>query len=125
MPQLSTIDYPFSRNTAGWPRVSNREAATLVQRREQFYANNHTLYGVKCWDGGLYVVYSYGPHFPLVVWDPAAGWLHNQDHYSATTARHAVAIGARSLGEPRSTSALIALVRAGGVVNAVAERLAA
>ena len=37
----------------------------------------------------LYVVYSYGYHFPMYVYDYAIGkWIGNSDKYSTTTSRH-------------------------------------
>jgi hypothetical protein len=36
----------------------------------------------------LYVVYSYGIHWPLAAWHPANGWFVNTDRNSRTTARH-------------------------------------
>jgi hypothetical protein len=37
----------------------------------------------------LYVVYSYGRHWPLFVWDEVTQtWFHNTDKYSVTTSKH-------------------------------------
>jgi hypothetical protein len=39
--------------------------------------------------GRLYVIYSYGSHFPMYVWDETAKiWLGNSDKYSRTTSTH-------------------------------------
>lgn len=77
-----------------------------------------------CDRGGLYVVYSYGPHFPLALFDYDAGkWFHNTDKYSSTTSRHFSHVGAYSLGDGRSSEFLRSLINHGGLVNAVAARL--
>ena len=37
----------------------------------------------------LYIVYSYGTHFPMYVYDETVGiWLGNQDKYSVSTSKH-------------------------------------
>lgn len=39
--------------------------------------------------GRVYVIYSYGHHFPMYVWDETASeWLGNKDKYSRTTSKH-------------------------------------
>jgi hypothetical protein len=42
----------------------------------------------------MYVVYSYGPHWPLFVWHDGV-WYENKDRYSVTTSKH------RSQAHPR------------------------
>ncbi|WP_212634847.1 hypothetical protein, partial [Salmonella enterica] len=40
-------------------------------------------------NNGLYVVYSYGEHFPLFIYDHNSDtWLENSDGYSRTTSQH-------------------------------------
>lgn len=57
-----------------------------IAAREQFRHGN--MYGE--WVGGRYVVYSYGPNWPLAIWDEAAGWRTNATPGpSPTTRRHA------------------------------------
>jgi hypothetical protein len=69
-------------------RVSNREASTLAGKQEHFRTNNGTLTGrwVTPW---LYVVFSYGDHWPLYVYEKVGGtWLENEDKFSRTTSKH-------------------------------------
>jgi hypothetical protein len=52
-----------------------------------FRNNNKTVWSEA--QGPLYIVYSYGDHFPIYVYDHAAGmWFGNDDKYSPTTSRH-------------------------------------
>ena len=75
-------------------RIANRDTSSLVSRRVPFKANNifaqaHTP---KHGHTTLYVVYSYGEHFPLFVAETdGAGntvWYENTDRYSVTTSKH-------------------------------------
>jgi hypothetical protein len=71
------------------PRINNNEARRYVQHRCSFKASN--LFAERKDIGGLYVVYSYGYHWPLWVYDPKAEvWLENLNRYSLTTTRHRV-----------------------------------
>ena len=107
---------------SGYPRIPNREAKTYVARRTPFMGSN--LYAVH--QGDLYVVYSYGRHFPLAVYDSdTALWYGNSDKYSRSTARHKSHCGHPGEANPHTTSQLINIVMAGGYINAVDCRLAA
>ncbi len=65
-------------------RVSNRGCGKYVAERTPFqgsnlFANDHP---------SLYVVYSYGLHFPMYVYDKDVGqWFGNSDKYSQSTSR--------------------------------------
>jgi hypothetical protein len=66
--------------------VTRREARGYVQGRRPFRTSNGQLYGVlhhPC----LYVVYSYGAHWPLFVWN-GFDWFENEDKHSMTTSHH-------------------------------------
>ena len=79
-------------------KTSNIRCRALVKSRQPFTANN--LFGVRMPanpDSNLterYVVYSYGTHFPLFVWQACdqgsefGMWFENQDRYSVTTSKH-------------------------------------
>lgn len=68
-------------------RVANSSARAYVNEREPFRGNN--TYGETLADGS-YVVYSYGPHWPLYLWfAPVSRWFCNPAKYSRTTSRHA------------------------------------
>ena len=66
-------------------RVSGWKCREYVQRKQPFHNSNKQLYGK--WEGDLYVVYSYGPHWPLYInWKGV--WFKNKDKYSPTTNKH-------------------------------------
>jgi len=64
-------------------KVANKNCREYVERREEFNGSN--LYGV--WERGVYVVYSYGRHFPLLVCKGNT-WYFNESKYSQSTSRH-------------------------------------
>lgn len=67
----------------------NRRAAEFVTDRLPFTTSNGTIFGGWTADEKLYVVYSYGPHHPLYLYDAASGvWYGNQTRRSVTTSRH-------------------------------------
>ena len=68
-------------------RVANREMGAHTAAREEFTNNNGTCFG-RLWYGDRYAVFSYGHHWPLVIFDRDAGWFYNSDKYSNTTSRH-------------------------------------
>tara|TARA_R110002110_G_C13154408_1_gene691092 strand:- start:40 stop:618 length:579 start_codon:yes stop_codon:yes gene_type:complete len=70
------------------PRISNREVKEYVNKREQFVTNNGTITSAIS-ATGMYVVYSYGRHFPLYAYDEEKNqWYGNSDKYSQTTSCH-------------------------------------
>lgn len=101
--------------------IANRDARTYVAMRQPFQGAN--LYGQneRVLQHGelpvlLYAVYSYGPHFPLFVYDVRTStWYENEDRYSVTTSKH------RSQAHPLadtvklSTAALQRLIQTGEV----------
>jgi len=71
-------------------KTSNRNCRELVNRFETFKASH--LFSER--SENLYVVYSYGYHFPMwiAVINPVssvAKWYGNKDKYSVSTSRHA------------------------------------
>lgn len=67
-------------------KVSGWNARVMVQSRTDFTNHNGQLFGR--WETPtLYVVYSYGEHWPLFAWDNGE-WLENFDKYSPTTSKH-------------------------------------
>ena len=69
--------------------VSGWKCRTYVQQRKPFHNSNKQLYG-KWVSSDRYVVYSYGPHWPLLVWDEATSrWYANYYKTSRTTTKHA------------------------------------
>ena len=72
-------------------RVSNSKARDMVNMLEEFQGSNMFAQWYS-WDEGanrLYVVYSYGRHFPMYVYDDRENkWVGNKDKYSRSTTRH-------------------------------------
>ena len=100
-------------------RLANRNCRKAVEARQAFKANNlyaerqlaQPMKGLP----DLYVVYSYGEHFPIyvaVIYEHGiVQWYRNEDKYSQSTSRHQSQ--ARPLYvtmEDRSTSALKRLI---------------
>lgn len=69
----------------GTPNVSNKNARGHVKLRMDFNGSN--LYGRTTKDGERYVVFSYGPHYPMLVYDKGV-WYMNSDKYSSSTSKH-------------------------------------
>jgi len=68
-------------------RIPNNNIRCCVRNREVFTNNNNTVYSED--RGDMYVVYSYGPHFPMYIYHSKLGvWFANADKYSVTTSRH-------------------------------------
>ena len=66
--------------------TTRRDARAKVQAREAFKTSNGQLYGE--WvSPNVYVVYSYGEHWPLFMWD-GFKWFENEDKRSVTTSHH-------------------------------------
>ena len=68
------------------PRINGRHCRPYVQGRRAFSNSNGQLYAVKH-TPLLYVVYSYGEHWPLYVYD-GFDWYENEEKASVTTSRH-------------------------------------
>lgn len=67
-------------------RIANRDSGHFVARREIFKANN--IFSEN-YNDRFYIVYSYGYHFPLWVYDRKdRQWYGNSDKYSVTTSKH-------------------------------------
>lgn len=74
-------------------KVANKRCREYVQQRTPFQGSN--LWGV--WHNSTlieyndrhFVVYSYGHHFPIYIFDEATNqWFANRDKYSQSTTRH-------------------------------------
>lgn len=86
-------------------QINNRQVSEKVANLSEFRTKNHTVFAHN--NGDKYVVYSYGYHWPIAVYDQAARmWYVNDDKYSVTTSRHAslvrlgVAMHRQRHGEP-------------------------
>jgi hypothetical protein len=76
-------------------RINGRTCRAWVQERTPFQNSNGQLFGQ--WENldgrentsALYVVYSYGQHWPLFAYDNDRGlWFENSDKFSRTTSKH-------------------------------------
>ena len=65
------------------PRVANSSARAHVQQRKPFRGNNTS----GAYIDDRYVVYSYGAHWPLFVYDDGR-WFANSGRCSRTTSKH-------------------------------------
>ena len=105
------------------PKLANRQVRDAVNKRQLFKNNNDTLYSDST-SHELYVVYSYGTHYPMYVYDNIARqWFGNETRSSSTTERHKT--HARPDGDIRwaSTDYLRAMILAGSYVNHTAQRV--
>jgi|SRR6187399_931186 len=72
-------------------RATLRTAKGLVNGRRLFKGSNIYSEWLSEADGSneRYVVYSYGSHFPMYVYDSTTGrWYGNSERYSPSTSRH-------------------------------------
>ena len=64
-------------------QVANKNCRSLVEDRKEFNGSN--LYARKI--GKLYVVYSYGEHYPMFLFRKG-WWYENKDGFSRSTGKH-------------------------------------
>jgi hypothetical protein len=67
-------------------RTTNTKCRAFVKTRSTFTNSNNQLFG-RYETPLLYVVYSYGDHWPLFAWD-GFEWYENEDKCSPTTSHH-------------------------------------
>ena len=67
-------------------RTTNTQCRAFVKTRSTFTNSNKQLFG-RYETPLLYVVYSYGDHWPLFAWD-GFEWYENEDKCSPTTSHH-------------------------------------
>jgi hypothetical protein len=74
-------------------RVANNKAYEYIEKLEEFQGSNMQgrwlgIGNVRAEKDKLYVVYSYGSHFPMYIYDAKEQkWLGNSDKYSRSTTR--------------------------------------
>jgi len=93
-------------------KIANKDARTYVDNRAEF-TGSHTM---ARWQGPVYVVYSYGTHFPMYVYDSLMHvWFGNYDKYSVSTSKHQSQL--RPSGDViyRNTEFLKNVIYSGGV----------
>ena len=103
-------------------KTSNIKCRTFVQNRQAFTANNifaeyitHNANGDQL-DTCRYVVYSYGKHFPMYIYEGGV-WYANCDKYSPTTSKHQTQAypcrGQQQPPTPMDTKQMLTIVRYG------------
>ena len=86
--------------------IPNRDVRACVQTLETFDNSTGSLWSTIYGDSNSmrYVVFSYGPHWPLFVYDYRTHtWFENKDKYSVTTSRH------RSVAHPNKKTKLLGI----------------
>lgn len=74
----------------------------------------------------LYVVYHYGPHYPMWVYDfETDTWFENHDKFSSTTSRHKHRFSPGHIDRTLSTEDLKLLLACGSYFYMLRERIAA
>ena len=63
-------------------RIANKDAADYVAKRVEFDGSNL----LARWEGAKYVVYSYGYHFPLLVYADDI-WFETSSKFSVSTSK--------------------------------------
>jgi hypothetical protein len=116
------------RETKVTKRVNNKDMSHYTTYRLPFETNNQTVWGEWRESHGnhLYIVYSYGRHFPLYIYDEQAEqWCGNSDYYSRTTSRHKTLAKPQTANEfPRyGLMMLHTIINQGGIAGAVARRI--
>lgn len=101
-------------------RVSNNKARQYVEKLEEFQGSN-TFGKWHSWNEGerkLYVVYSYGHHFPMYIYDEEQNkWVGNKDRFSQSTTRHQSQLRPSSIGLWVDTEEMQSIVREQGLVG--------
>ena len=70
-------------------KVANKNARQYVDELKVFEGSNTFAENKVQYDDKLYVVFSYGYHFPMYIYDYQAGmWIGNEDRYSMSTSKH-------------------------------------
>ena len=102
-------------------RVNNNQARQYVERKEPFEASNTFAE----WENGFYVVYSYGYHWVMFVYDSEADlWFENTDKYSRTTSRHHSQLKPYNIQmTPMEAHEIAALAQAGSFKDYTVRRL--
>lgn len=99
-------------------RIANRDARIYVAKRRPFKGSNLFAASRIIDDHDVYVVCSYGYHFPLYIAitdmvTHQVQWFKNCDRYSRTTAKHFGQCNPYTLCTPMETEKMIAIANRG------------
>lgn len=90
------------------PRPNHRDARLCVQRTEHF--NAHNLFSED--RNGYYIVFSYGRHYPLWVYDRKnRKWYGNSVRYSVSTSKQATLTHPQTEVEYKTTKELLSMIQ--------------
>lgn len=71
------------------PKIANYQTAGFTSAKREFKANNIFADWVRDENGARYIVCSYGPHWPLYIYDSTTDqWYANSSKYSVSTSKH-------------------------------------
>jgi hypothetical protein len=99
-------------------RIANHQAREYVERLEPFKGSN--LFAEYA-PSGVYAVYSYGYHFPLLAYVDGQ-WFRNEDKYSRSTSRHMTQCCPSAPRRSLSTEWMHRVIR-GGIVELIKARV--
>jgi hypothetical protein len=109
-------------------RIANNKAREYVEKLEEFQGSNMLGKWLGLGNGRtetdkLYVVYSYGSHFPMYIYDPKEQkWLGNSDKYSRSTTRQQSHTRPSSIYAWYNTDDMKDVIYHGGLVESVIAR---
>lgn len=66
--------------------ITNKTARLKIEKLQDFKASNLFSYTLKKPTNSIYIVYSYGTHFPMFIFKKGE-WYENSDKYSRTTSK--------------------------------------
>lgn len=105
-------------------RVANRDISEYINRLEVvegsniFTENSGSQPDDPSTDDNLYIVYSYGWHFPMYIYCRQSDlWYGNTDKYSVTTSKHQSQAQPQTVNHWLTTNAMKDLVRHGSTLN--------
>lgn len=109
-------------------RVSNSNCSYYVKNKEEFIGSN--MYAAERLVGSLfdgtrvYVVYSYGEHFPMWIYDYQTGqWYGNKDKFSITTSKQQNQSRPDRVSRWFDTDEMKDIVYNGGLTKSIAAKL--
>lgn len=102
-------------------RVSNKTARDWVNRGIEFQGNNTFAKWITTNNNKLYVVYSYGSHFPMYIYDQSQDrWVGNNSKYSQTTSKHQSQLKpSDTINRWLNTNEMQAVIHEGGLLGYV------
>lgn len=107
-------------------KIANRDAREYVRNREHFKGSNLFTDEIELLRSMLYVVYSYGRHFPMFIAetdeDNVTRWYMNVDKYSRSTSKQKTQAHPGFEMSLLTTRDMLQLER-GGFVSLIARKL--